>query len=196
MLLAAELTTLTFISVFHLCIDVPWNRTCDTLNKNWRGRQTEEQSENWEKLLGLPWLTSTSPPASSQDIIKFWLEVMCCILNESVTWKRVVPTLQVWKADLWKWMRRAKRKKHLIYMFLPPACLLSHFLPVWCQFGTDTARGARMTLSCHCFPTNARLTPFFSPSFFPLCSFLGVPGCTKTGDCCCRLKKSIFFPSI
>lgn len=115
------------------------------------------------------------------------------ILNESIPWKRIAPTLQVWTADLWKWMRRAKRKKHLIYMFLPPACLLSHFLPVWCQFGTDTARGARMTLSCHCFPTNALLTPFLSPSFFPLCSFLGMAGCTKTGDCCCRLKKNMFF---
>lgn len=72
--------------------------------------------------------------------------------------------------DIWKLMKRAKRKNFLLFVFLPLASRLPHFLPVWCQFSKDGARGARMTLSCHCFPTNVIL----SPSFYPSCS-LSVP---------------------
>ncbi len=70
---------------------------------------------------------------------------------------------------------------------IPPISFSACLVPDWYR----QSRGARMTLSCHCFPTNALPSHSLFLSFLlPLCSFLGMAGCTKTGDCCCyRVKK-------
>lgn len=75
---ATELTALifgkfvslkSFISPLHKCF-------IEQNEMKMKGReQTEQYRENREKLWGLLWLTSASPPASRQSIIKLWLEV-------------------------------------------------------------------------------------------------------------------------